>query len=366
MFYSLEILFLIVVVIQVIYYLYFFSRFAFSKTNKKKETNIPISIIICAKNEENNIENYLPSIINQQYDDFEIILVNDHSTDNTLEVMTFYAQFHSNIKIVNLTDKKSTGNKKNAITQGVKAAKYEHLLFTDADCKPNTEHWISEMTSHFINKKEIILGYGAHKKIDNSWLNKLIRFETLLTAIQYFSYAKANLAYMGVGRNLAYTKSLFTKVNGFESHKHIKSGDDDLLINQIANNNVSSCYSENSFTYSKPHINFKKWIYQKRRHISTANSYKLIHKILLGLFYISQFSFWFLSIYLLLFSENKQLALSLFLIRSIFLYIIYGFSAKKLKENDLIVYLPFLELFLIIIQLRIFIQNLFSSPKNWS
>ena len=366
MFYLLEILFVIVFIIQVYYYLYFFSRFSFSNKPLKKEVNLPISIIICAKNEAQNLTDFLPSIIQQKYSDFEIVLVNDHSTDDTLKVMQYFAEIHKHITIVNLTDKNSTGNKKNAVTQGINASKKEYLLFTDADCKPKTNYWISEMAAHFTNKKQIVLGYGAHQKTKNSWLNKLIRFETLLTALQYFSYAKVNLAYMGVGRNLAYTKSVFKKANGFESHKHLKSGDDDLFVNQIASHNVSCCYTPNSFTISKPHTNFKKWIYQKRRHISTASSYKTTHQILLGLFYVSQFLFWTLSVFLLITSPNKQIIISLFIFRTAFLYFIYGFSAKKLKETDLILYLPFLELFLILIQMRIFIQNLFSKPKNWS
>ena len=361
----LEILFLIVLIIQVFYYLYFFSRFAFSSNISKKKSSIPVSVIICAKNEANNLKLFLPSIISQSYATFEIVLVNDHSTDDSLQVMLDFQKKHTNIQVVNLNNK-TLGNKKNAVTQGINTAKYEHLLFTDADCEVKHNNWINEMASHFSNEKQLILGYGAYEKINKSWLNKLIRFETLLTAIQYFSYAKANLTYMGVGRNIAYTKSLFTKANGFTKHQHIKSGDDDLFVNQMAvKNNVSLCYSENSFTYSKPHTNFKKWIYQKRRHISTANHYKLIHQFLLGLFYISQLLFWLLTFFLLFTSKNLMFIAVIIIIRLSLLYIIYGFSAKKLKETDLVLYLPFLELFLIVIQIRIFIQNIFSKPTNW-
>lgn len=361
----LEILFLIVLIIQVFYYLYFFSRFAFSSNISKKKSSIPVSVIICAKNEANNLKLFLPSIISQSYATFEIVLVNDHSTDDSLQVMLDFQKKTPNIQVVNLNNK-TLGNKKNAVTQGINTAKYEHLLFTDADCEVKHNNWINEMAFHFSNEKQLILGYGAYEKINKSWLNKLIRFETLLTAIQYFSYAKANLTYMGVGRNIAYTKSLFTKANGFTKHQHIKSGDDDLFVNQMAvKNNVSLCYSENSFTYSKPHTNFKKWIYQKRRHISTANHYKLIHQFLLGLFYISQLLFWLLTFFLLFTSKNLMFIAVIIIIRLSLLYIIYGFSAKKLKETDLVLYLPFLELFLIVIQIRIFIQNIFSKPTNW-
>ncbi len=362
----LEFTFFIVVIIQVFYYFFFFSRFAFEREKQLINTDIPISVIICAKNESANLKVFLPSIINQNHKSFEVILVNDHSVDDTFKIMNEFKDKYSFINVVNLNDDNSEGNKKNAVTQGIKAAKFEYLLFTDADCKPNSRNWISKIATHFNNKKQIVLGYGAHQKKDNSWLNKLIRFETLLTAIQYFSYAKVNLAYMGVGRNLAYKKSLFTSVNGFNSHQHIKSGDDDLFINQVANDNVSICVSPQSFTISPAHTNFKKWIYQKRRHISTANVYKPIHQFLLGLFYISQFLFWFLGLYLLFTSANKLSIILLIFTRLIFQLIIFGFSAKKLKESDLILYLPFLELFLILIQLYIFIQNTISSPKKWN
>ncbi len=365
MLFLLEILFLIIVFIQVLYYFLLFSRFAFFSDKKAKETKLPISIIVCAKNEAENLAESLPSIISQKHDNFEIILVNDHSTDDTLKIMRFFAEKHSNIKIVNLTDAQSNGNKKNAITQGVKLAKFEYLLFTDADCVVYSDQWINEMTSHFTQENEIVLGYGAYEKTSNSWLNKLVRFETLLTAIQYFSYAKANLAYMGVGRNLAYKKTLFLNANGFESHKYIKSGDDDLFINQVAKNNVAICFLENSFTYSKAHTNLKKWIYQKRRHVSTANAYKLKHKILLGLFYVSQFLFWFLTVFLMIAAKNVYFVVTLFVFRIVLQYLIYGLSAKKLKEADLILYLPFLELFLIMIQMRIFMGNIFSKPVEW-
>lgn len=363
----LYIAFILTIITQLLYYFVIFSKFIFSKKNKKIVPKIiPISILICAKNEAQNLQQNLPFICCQQHSNFEIILVNDHSTDETLEIMnSIKTEFNKvSIQIINLT--KSESNKKNALTKGIELAKNNYLLLTDADCKPNSINWINEMSANFSNKKTIILGYGAYQKIEKSWLNKLIRFETLLTAIQYFSYAKFGLPYMGVGRNIAYTKDNFNKVKGFSSHKNIKSGDDDLFVNEIAtNNNTSICYSEDSFTISKSHTNFKKWLHQKRRHISTATHYKPIHQLLLGLFYISQFLFWFLAITLLIIGFNINTILLLVLIRIGFQYIIFGLSAKKLDEKDLILWLPFLELFLIVIQMSIFIRNLIYKPKHW-
>ncbi len=362
----LKILFGISFIIQLGYYLIIFRKLPFSASKKKSKFSKPVSIIICAKNEADNLSLFLPIIINQEYSKFEIVLVNDHSTDDTLKVMHSFKDKHANIIIVHLDDIHSNGNKKNALTQGIKASNYEHLLLTDADCRANSTNWISEMTSCFSDKKRIVLGYGAYRKIENSWLNKLIRFETLHTAIQYFSYSKIGFTYMGVGRNIAYTKTDFLKVNGFKNHQHIKSGDDDLFINQVANNNNVNCSLKvGSFTISEPETSFKKWLKQKRRHITTATSYKPVHQFLLGLYYVSQVIFLFIGLFLMINSENTALIYILFLVRILLQYLVFGLSAKKLKENDLILFIPFLELFLIVIQMRIFITNLIGKPKEW-
>ncbi|TYA53237.1 glycosyltransferase [Formosa maritima] len=359
--------FLFVVCAQVLYYLLIFGKFVFLKENKSATNNIPISVVICAKNEAENLKRFLPSIIHQDYPNFQIVLINDASYDDTLEIMEDFASMHNNIKIVNVINNEAFwANKKYALTLGIKAAKHEHLLFTDADCKPISKHWISEMSACFNNKKSIVIGYGAYSKIKNSFLNKLIRFETLLTAIQYFSFAKIGQPYMGVGRNLAYKKEEFFEANGFMNHMYIRSGDDDLFINQIANSqNTEICISPDSFTESVPKTTFSKWIKQKRRHITTANHYKTKHKLPLILFYITQLLFWLLSIILLITLFNWIVVSCLILLRIIVQFIVIGKASTKLNERDLVTYIPFLELFLIGIQLSIFITNLISKPKHW-
>jgi glycosyltransferase involved in cell wall biosynthesis len=328
----------------------------------------PISLIISAKNESDNLKLFIPHIISQNYSDFELILVNDNSTDNTLKVMQSLKRQYSNIDItiINIISENFKGNKKIALTKAIHQAKNNYLVFTDADCKPTSQNWLKTIASKINNEKTIFLGYGAYRKINWSWLNKLIRFETLLTAIQYFSYAKIGIPYMGVGRNIAYKKSVFNDAKGFIAHQHIKSGDDDLFINQVANaKNTTYSLSNDSFTVSEPHTNFLGWFHQKRRHITTSNHYKPIHQFLLVLFYLSQILFWFLSIFLLINAYLINFVLLLFFIRIGLQYITYGISSYKLKETDLIIFIPFLELFLIIIQMSIFIRNLISKPKHW-
>lgn len=361
--------FIVIFCIQFIYYIFIFGSFSFSKKKPTENNfNLPVSVIICAKNEAKNLTEILPLFLTQNYKNFELVLINDRSRDQTLKVMEkFKKDSQISIKIVDVAvNEQFWGSKKYALTLGIKAASHEHLLFTDADCFPVSENWITEMVNNFSNEHQIVLGYGAFKKIKKSWLNKLIRFESLLTAIQYFSYAKIGIPYMGVGRNLAYTKTIFFKVNGFANHMHIKSGDDDLFVNQVATkeNTAISC-SKDSFTESFPKTTFKDWIHQKRRHISTASLYKPVHKFLLGLFFSSQLLFWILGIIVLSFLYNWQIVAGLIFTRILFLYLVIGYSAKKLNERDLILFIPFFEIFLILIQMFIFIKNMISKPTHW-
>ncbi|TBN05547.1 glycosyltransferase [Hyunsoonleella flava] len=359
---------IVVVLIQAFFYLHIFGKFAFRNSKKAvKNPTTPVSVIICAKNEAENLKTFLPSVIQQDYKNFEVVLINDASHDDTLEVMESFSKVNQHIKIVNVEPVETFwGNKKYPLTLGIKAAKHNVLLFIDADCKPVSKYWIKDMVSNFNSQTSIVLGYGAYSKVKNSFLNKLIRFETLHTAISYLSLAKLGMPYMGVGRNLAYTKAQFFKVNGFMKHMHIRSGDDDLFVNEAAtNSNTRICVSTDSFTTSLPKTSFKSWFKQKRRHVSTAKHYKLNHKITLAFFYTSSFLFWVLSITLLTFWHFPIYVIALIVIRFIITFVTYGFSAKKLNEKDLILFLPFLEIFLIISQMAIFINNIISKPKHW-
>ncbi len=194
----------------------------------------PVSVIICARNEDENLTEFLPKILTQEYPEFEVIVVNDCSWDNTETVIDEFARIFPNLKKISIKeDENYKHGKKFAVLVGIKGAKYENLVFTDADCYPSSNTWLKEMASGFTSKKEILLGYGAYIKT-HGFLNKLIRFDTFTIALRYLSAGMKGKAYMGVGRNLGYKKSLFFKHKGFSSHYHINSGDDDLFVNEAA------------------------------------------------------------------------------------------------------------------------------------
>lgn len=354
-------------IVQLVFYFIFLHFFALKKAPQSNTKNIAVSVIVCAKNEAENIKTFLPSLLAQDYPKFEIVLIDDDSHDDTLDIMESFAEKHSIIKLVKVKNVEAFwSNKKYALTLGIKAASHDYLLFTDADCKPVSNQWIKTMSSQFTNKKTIVLGYGAYEKIKHSLLNKLIRFETLLTAIQYFSFAKAGMPYMAVGRNLAYRKDVFFNARGFMSHLHIRSGDDDLFVNEVATKkNIALCYAQESFTVSPPKKTFKAWILQKRRHVSTAHHYKLSHQAVLTLFFSSQFFFWLLLVSLIVLGYSWKLLLIAFGLRFIISGLVFFFSSRKLNEKDIFYLFPIYEVCLIFIQLYIFIRNLFSKPVTW-
>ena len=359
--------FIVIVVIQLSYYLGVFGKFAFGKPQSIVPKNLPVSVIVCAKNEEENVKKYIPLLAEQNYPDFEIVLIDDASSDETLEVFEQFEKEYSNIRLVKVENNEAFwGNKKYALTLGIKASKKDYLLFTDADCYPTSKDWITAMTSQFTMNKTIVLGYGGYEKIERSFLNKIIRFETVLTAVQYFSWAKLGAPYMGVGRNLAYKRDEFFNVNGFIDHIQVRSGDDDLFINQAANkSNTTISYAPESFTYSKPKETYKEWFTQKRRHISTAEHYKFFDKLQLGLFFCSQLFFFLLVIILLAFQFQWIAVLAIFATRYTVAWTVIGFSAGKLKENDIKIWFPIVEIILMLTQINIFITNTFSKPVHW-
>lgn len=354
------------VLINSIYYL-FFAKLSFFKPELPSRSSEPVSIIVCSKNEQENLSTLVPLLLEQNHPDFEIILINDASIDDTLEVIEQFQEIDARVKKVDVINNESFwGNKKYALTLGIKKAINDRLIFIDADCKPASKEWLAHMANHFGQEKSIILGYGGYQKKKYSILNALIRFETAITAIQYMSYAFHRNPYMGVGRNLGYTATQFYAIRGFMDHMKIMGGDDDLFVNQAATkSNTAVVIEPEAFTISKPKKTWPEWWRQKRRHINTASHYKSKHKFLLGLFYFSQLGFFVASIVGFIIGINWMLILGLVVLRYLIMWIIVGKGLSRFRESDIIPFLPLLEILLVFSQLGLFFTNLGKQPKQW-
>jgi len=307
----------------------------------------PVSIIICAHNEQENLKNYLGSILEQEYKKFEVIVVNDCSDDDTKWVLNDFSHKYSHLKIVEIKEHiQLKHSKKFALTIGIKGAQYPYLLMCDADCQPVSNKWLQEMASAFEENKEIVLGYSPYFKYPG-FLNRLIRFETTHTAMSYLSYALKGDAYMGVGRNLAYKKDLFFKARGFTEHMHIKSGDDDLFVNGNATkHNTQINIHPDAFVYSEPKRTWKSYYKQKARHSGASILYKGRHKIMLGTQLITALLFYLTLIAsIVLLPSYWYFALGIYFLRLIFQILVFGPIYKKLAVSDLLIWLPILDLY---------------------
>jgi cellulose synthase/poly-beta-1,6-N-acetylglucosamine synthase-like glycosyltransferase len=352
-----------VVLIQLFYYLFFFLRLALYASKQKSTTQThAVSVIVCARDEAANLVKNLPGILVQQYPStHEVIAVNDNSFDDSKYVLEELHRRFRQLQVVELKQEaKLIPGKKFPLSIGIKTAKYEILLLTDADCVPASEHWIQKMQQAYDEQTEIVLGYGAfHKKA--GLLNKLIRWETFHTALQYLSYALAGMAYMGVGRNLSYRKTIFYRHKGFSAHNHVASGDDDLFINTAATRtNTKICIDPDTFTLSDAAKSWSEWMRQKRRHYSTGRYYRPLHKFLLGLYAITHFLFYPLLAATAIFF-CWEYAIAVFGIRLVLQLSIYYPVMKKLNEKDLFPFVLFFDIWMFVYYF-IFSFALFKKP----
>lgn len=353
--------------IQLWYYLYYFNRLSFHKKNKSSSPLPPVSVIICSRNEEKNLVNFLPLILDQEYPNFEVVVVNHFSYDNTADILDEFCEKHAHLKVVTMQESPNHYHgKKVALMMGIKGAANEHLLLTDADCRPKDKFWVKDMMQQFNPDAQVVLGYGGYEK-GKGILNRVIRFDTFMIGLQYLSFALAGKSYMGIGRNLAYTKSLFYKAKGFASHYHVESGDDDLFINEVANNlNAKINVSLESETLSVPKKTFRELFRQKRRHHTTFDHYSTGSKIRLATFTISQYLFFSLFMLLLLLQFKPIIVLSILGLRVLIQFITFGASMKLLSEKDLLLFAPLLEIALLIMYPLITISNLFIKKNKWA
>jgi cellulose synthase/poly-beta-1,6-N-acetylglucosamine synthase-like glycosyltransferase len=343
----------------------------FFRLKKGKDAVLPeeeqgVSVVICAHNEYMNLQEKLPLILSQDYPEYEVIVVNHASDDDTAFLLTGLSDHHPHLKVVDIpADRNFFSGKKFPLSIGIKSAKFDKVLLTDADCRPAGRQWIRSMSSAFRGREEIVLGYGAYEKLPG-FLNKMIRFDVVTIAMQYLSFALSGIPYMGVGRNLAYRKSLFFRSNGFISHYRIRSGDDDLFINRVARtNNTTVMLNPDAFTFSNPKRTLGKWITQKKRHFSTATYYRPVHKFLLGLWSVTQVLFWVSLIILLSLKFAWIFVLGLFGLMLLSRYLVCGRWLSRLQEKDLIWMLPVMELLLLLLNGGILLSNLIKKPARW-
>jgi cellulose synthase/poly-beta-1,6-N-acetylglucosamine synthase-like glycosyltransferase len=352
--------------IQLFYYAFFFARLAFYKPNEDGSATEPVSVIICAWNEEDNLKKNLQAVLEQNYPEFEVIVVNDHSGDETDLLLQSWQHKYAHLRVINLSrENAKMRGKKFAISMGIKGAKFENLVFTDADCRPKSKHWLRHMSQGLNGDKTLVLGYGGFEKRSGIF-NKLYRYESVHIAMQYMSYALAGVPYMGVGRNLAYKKDLFFQTKGFIKHRHVASGDDDLLVNEVARgNNTTVEIRQTAHTVSEPSESMSAWWRQKRRHLSTGSFYRLSSKLFLGLYTFSHLLFYLSFLGVLSTETMYWWALCGICLKWLVHLSIISVVTRLLDEHDLLLFSLLGDVFTPFFNTAVAISNRINPPIRW-
>lgn len=348
------------------YWIFIFSRFTiYNDKNYNKsgisQFNNMTSVILAVKNEEDNLRKKLDYIIKQNFNGFEITIIDDHSSDNTFIYLQEIANKNQHI---NILENLSNTGKKHALTSAINECNREIIVLTDADCEPASPEWLSSMASKFSDEKtEIVLGYSPYS--GNSFLAKFIRFETFMTALQYFSYAISGMPYMGVGRNMAFRKNVFVRNHGYSDHMDIQSGNDDLFVMANATSrNTAIQIDPDSFMITEPQKTIKDFLIQKSRHISSSFKYKAFFKILLFIYSFSHIAFYFSLLFLIL-QANYAEFVALWLFRFLILMIVSYRSMKKLKETELFKYLAIFDFLMFIYYIVLTMFFAFKPKVKW-
>jgi len=336
-------------------------------SNLKSQIAEGVTVVLCAHNESENLSNYLQALLTQDYPTYEVIVVDDGSEDSTREIVERYMTHDPRVHMTFVPYGARVGStKKLALTLAAKAAKYDYLLLTDADCVPESNQWIRSMMSGFASGKDIVLGYGAYFE-EKGFINRLVRYDTLFNGLHYLGAALCGHPYMGVGRNLAYRKSLFFESGGFTHLMTNRAGDDDLFVNHVATKqNTAVAVNPESYTWSLSKKTLKEWWQQKRRHLSVSPNYKPVTKFRLtlepltrGLFYLAVLGtlIYQLPITNYQYAILPLIAVGLFLLRWIIQTAIINISARRmgLKRFNMFsilgfdILLPLINLWMLII-----------------
>jgi len=343
--------------VQLFYAAYYFWPFAQRPAEAPADApgpdHEPVSVVVCAHNELDNLRRLLPLLLQQDYPaPFEIVLIDDRSHDDTYLYAQQLTQYYPDkVRLVSVA-KTPDGfaPKKYALTLGIKAARHPHLLFTDADCIPATNQWLRLMQRGFAQGRrgqpaDVVLGFSAYVE-EPGFLNHLIRYETLLTAAQYLSFAWRGAAYMGVGRNLAYTRACFTATKGFASHIRQLSGDDDLLVQDAVRHGqrVGVVADASAHTLSVPAATWAAWWRQKRRHLSAGRAYRFADRARVGIF-IGANGLFYAAAIALVFSPNNWIPLTVVCaLRTLFVSAVYARVSRRFHQPVSVGLLPLLDL----------------------
>ncbi|MPL66710.1 hypothetical protein SDC9_12397 [bioreactor metagenome] len=356
----------IIILFQILYYFIVYGRVAFFKDNNlttdEKQKYIPsVSVVMCVKDDAYNLEKKLPIILEQEYPNFEVVVVNDASKDETEYVLRVLQEIYPNLNVVNLYNNVNGFlGKKYPLSLGIKSAKNEIILLTESDTMPLNYNWITTMVKGFRQKKDIVLGFTNFEQ-KPTFLNTLMQYENLTSAMNYLGNAMLNNPYMGQGRNMAYKREFFFETGGFISQYNISVGEDDLFINKNANSkNTAVVLNRDSINLASPKEKREEWVIQKKKHFKSMSHFKLKDKIISTLMPFATLLIYVSVALSILFQFPWQYAILPLVLKYTFQIIVYYKSSKTLATKQVAFLSPLLEVLFLFINTTIRFFTLFT------
>lgn len=362
--------FLAVVLLQLVYYFYILGSFSFAKNKKKQPVaSSKISVLCCFKNNLEDAKKLIPLLLNQKNVAFELVLIDNNSTDDDASINYFeqIEKENANVKLVKVENNEAFwGNKKYALTLGIKAASHEKIAFIEPNYEPASENWLTLLNNTITPEKQIVLGYTAIKKKKNNLKNKIIRFENLLYHMQMFGYVQRKKPTFASNTNLAYTKKTYFDNQGFMNHMKIRLGEADLFVNEAGTKtNTTYTIDAEARVIRKNYKKYSTWLNEIRRRNYTTRFYSKFEQLILNVFLLNKILFYTLLTVLLILQTNLILVGSAALLSVLVSGVTIGYATNKLKEKDLLYWFPFLEIIIVFISLKIKFKNAFIQQDYW-
>ena len=361
----------VVLAIQIIYYFCVYGKLIFNKKKKQTEDTAsqtealpPVSVVIAAKNEEYHLKDKLVFFLEQDYPEFEVIVVNDASTDECEYVLKAFSKLYPCLKVVNIVENVNKfRGRKFPISLGIKSAKYDHIVLAGPDCVPSGFEWLENFARNLSEKKEVVLGFCTYTK-QKGLFKFLLQYDNLTTAMNYMGLALSGHPYRGDGRNIAFKKDLFFKVGGFTKHYNLPLGEDDIFIRNVSTaSNTTVSLTPESFLSSDAKHTYKEWKRQKIDRLSTYKYYKPSIKFLLSIPNITTLLFYAFVITLLLLSLPFEYVILAIVIKFVLQILIYFKSCKRLGIKRVFIFAPLIELYFLLLNAELRLLSLFRKKK---
>jgi glycosyltransferase involved in cell wall biosynthesis len=338
----------------------------------------PISVVIATRNEHDQVRQNLPFFLDQNYANFEVVVVIDDSDKDLVYIMNEFEKRYSNLKIVSFDWARNFFvSRKFAESVGIKSATHDRILLSHISTRPASPEWISQMSNTLSDNKKIVIGYYTLAS-KTSLLNAFVRFDTFFYTLRYLRAAISGNPFTADSRNLAFDRSLFHETKTVARFYNVNTGDEDMFVNKAATaDNTTIEIHPNAFVKGQEAINFGDWFSKKIRHRVLLREFKAANRLGLAI------HDWFMALfYLVLFAifgcsflpttsifdvplELLMIAGGIVLLKLLAQWIVFKRIMSRFKERGFLLLIPVFDLMKLILLPVLLFVGLFTKRITW-